>query len=186
MTGEIWVITGNGKGKTTSALGAGWIASLLGQNVRMVQFLKGGGYTGEIFAGQKLKDNFLINQFGKEPGNSTQIAQGIAKSKALFGENRNPEAGYAPAALEQAKMWIADEKVDLVILDEISHSINRNLISLEEVLKIMKDKRPELNLILTGRRMPKEIIQIADQVTEAFPQRHPMEKGIKARWGIEY
>lgn len=186
MTGKIWVITGNGKGKTTSAMGAGWIASLAGHNVRAVQFLKGGGYTGEIFASKKLKENFLICQFGKEPENSEEIAQGIVKSRALFGENRKPEAGYAPAALEQAKLWMADEKVDLVILDEISHSINRNLISLEEVLKVIEDKRPGLNLILTGRRMPEAIIQIADQATEAFPQRHPMEKGIRARWGIEY
>lgn len=186
MTGKIWVITGNGKGKTTSAMGAGWVSSLLGHKVRAVQFLKGGGYTGEIFASQKLRENFLICQFGKEPENSKEIAQGAQKSRALFGENRKPEAGYAPAALKQAKIWMADEEVHLVILDEISHSINRELISLEEVLKLIKEKRPELNLILTGRRMPEDIIQIADQVTEAFPQRHPMEKGVRARWGIEY
>lgn len=186
MTGKIWVITGNGKGKTTSAMGAGWVSSLLGHKVRAVQFLKGGGYTGEIFASQKLEENFLICQFGKEPENSEEIAQGLQKSRALFGENRKPEAGYAPAALEQARIWMSDKEVDLIILDEISHSINRDLISLEEILKLLKEKRPELNLILTGRRMPEEIIQIADQVTEAFPQRHPMEKGIRARWGIEY
>ena len=184
MVGKIIVITGDGKGKTTCAMGLGFQAALLGKQVRAAQFLKGGGYTGEIFSSEKFGEQFQIIQFGKKPENHEEIAAGNEKSRALFGENRKAE--YALEALKQAVEWANDETVDVLILDEVSHSINRELVELSAILELLKSKRPDLTIILTGRRMPEEIIELADEATEAYPERHPMKKGIGARWGIEY
>lgn len=75
---------------------------------------------------------------------------------------------------------------DLVILDEVSHAVNLGLISVEDVLSVIKTKKPHVEIILTGRDMPQELIDIADLVTEMRCVRHPYECGIKARLGIEY
>ena len=184
MVGRIIVMTGDGKGKTTSAIGLGFVSALTGKQVRAVQFLKGGGYTGEIFASERFGKSFQILQFGKQPENHEEIAAGAEKSRALFGENRKAE--YAQEAFAQGIKWANDEAVDVLILDEVSHSINRGLIELSAITDLLQSKRSELTVILTGRRMPVEIIALADEATEAFPERHPMKKGIGARWGIEY
>ena len=189
MQGKIVIFTGNGKGKTTAAVGRGLMAVSAGYTVKMVQFLKGTGYTGELFAQKCLGEKFQIQQFGTPCWQADQIAAGEAwcnQCGDCFRGNRNPENGFALAAFIEAQRLANIEEVSVLILDEISHSINKKMIDLPEFIKWLKECRADLTVVLTGRSMPPELIVLADEVNELLPQKHPMEKGIRARWGIEY
>ena len=187
--GKIIVFTGNGKGKTTAAVGRGLMALSEGHAVKMVQFLKGTGYTGELFAQKRLGEKFQIQQFGTLCWQTDQIAAGEAwcnQCGSCFRGNRNPENGFALAAFAEARRLAIMADVSVLILDEISHSINKKMIDLPEFTKWLKDRRADLTVVLTGRNMPQELIDIADEANELLPLKHPMEKGTRARWGIEY
>lgn len=181
----IRIFTGNGKGKTTAALGTALSAALQGRRVAMIQFLKGGGYTGELASIRTLALPFSIRQFGY----GCKIAEAIRSGEAVctkcgecFGQNRKPENGYADAAWQAAREAAAE--ADLLVLDEVSHALNRKLLPLEEFVVWLK--RLKNDVVLTGRNMPQEILEIAAAATECVPQRHPMQKGIDARRGTEY
>ena len=184
--GKVIVITGDGKGKTTAAVGIGLAFALRGKPVRMVQFLKGGSYTGELLASQHFGELFRIEQFGKSPENAESIAKGTEKVKVQFRENREKGVRFAVAALEQAKKYALDPEVKVLILDEISSSIRRKFVDLAEVIHLILTKRDDLTLVLTGRQMRLEIVAISNECIEATLKKHPIEKGIRARWGIEY
>ena len=170
--GLVMVITGNGKGKTTSALGQALRAIGHGYRVCMIQFMKGRAY-GEVVAAEKYLPNFKIYQYGLDS----------------FVMRNNPapiDIELARQGLEMARRVIRSKEFDLVILDEINVAMDFNLISQDEVLELVRSKPPELDLVLTGRYASEELKKIADMVSEVVEVKHHYASGIKGRAGIEY
>ncbi len=169
--GMIHVITGDGKGKTTAALGIGMRAVGRGLKVCMIQFMKGYEY-GEIAAAKGL-GGFDIVQFGR----------------AEFVNKDNPEEvdiKEAVKALERAKEAVNSGKYDIVILDEVNVALDFGLIGLDSVLGLVRGKPKNLELVLTGRNAGQELVDLADYVSEVREIKHPYRKGIGARKGIEF
>lgn len=172
--GLILVHTGNGKGKTTAALGMGMRAWGQGLKVLVIQFIKGNRKYGELKTIARLGPDFEIRQMG----------EGFIK-----GPNDDAMAEHrraAEAALQAAGTEISSEKWDLVILDEINYAIRYGLVPLEAVLELLDQKPPSLHLVLTGRDARPEVIERADLVTEMREIKHPLKKGVKAQRGIEF
>ena len=170
--GLIIVITGNGKGKTTSAFGQALRAVGQGYKVFILQFMKGREY-GEFIAAERYLPNLTIRKSGLDS----------------FVMRNNPAAidiELAQKGLDAARKAIMSGKYDMVILDEINVAMDFKLIKLKDVIEIIKNKPPRLNLILTGRYAPKEIIKLADTVSEVQEIKHHYNAGIKDRAGIEY
>lgn len=168
--GLVQVYTGDGKGKTTASLGLAFRA--LGHNFKIyvIQFMKGKINYGELLSAEKIP-NITIKQFGRPD----------------FVNKKNPaqvDIEFAKKALEHAQLKI--NEVDILILDEINVALDYKLIKLEDVLELIKNKPNNLELVLTGRYAPKEILEIADLVTEMKEIKHPYQNGIQARKGIEY
>lgn len=169
--GYIHVYTGPGKGKTTAALGLALRAAGAGLKVYMIQFMKGRRYS-ELDAIEKLP-NFTIVQYGRDE----------------FVSKENPEQidiDLAQEGFKHAKDIVKNEKFDMVILDEINIAVDYNLITLKDVLKLIEKKPEKLELILTGRYAHPELVKIADIVTEMLEIKHPYQKGVTARKGIDY
>ena len=169
--GLVQVYTGNGKGKTTAAIGQAIRACGHGLKVFMIQFMKGREY-GELKLARGMK-NFTIEQYGLD----------------TFVEKNNPteeDLELAQNGLERARQVIMSGNYDIVILDEINVAIDYGLIKLDAVINLIKNKPKGVELILTGRYAPREIIRIADLVSEIKEVKHHYTKGIKARKGIEY
>ena len=170
--GLIIVITGNGKGKTTSAFGQALRAVGQGYKVFILQFMKGREY-GEFIAAERYLPNLTIRKSGLDS----------------FVMRNNPAAidiELAQKGLDAARKAIMSGKYDMVILDEINVAMDFKLIKLKDVIEIIKNKPPRLNLILTGRYAPKEIIKLADTVSEVQEIKHHYNAGVKDRAGIEY
>ena len=183
------IFTGDGKGKTTAALGLAVGAAANNQQVLIVQFLKGGGYTGELFAASYLKPFLTIKQFGFGCPIATQLKSGeqlCNKCGVCFRENRKSSNQFAPKALAFAAEALGTGKIDLLVMDEISHAIRHQLISKQAVLSMLSARPTHSDIVLTGRNMPEELIAIADQVTVCQAVKHPMTHGIDARRGTEY
>jgi cob(I)alamin adenosyltransferase len=169
--GTIQLYTGNGKGKTTAALGAALRAVGHGKRVAMIQFMKGRRY-GELEAAKKL-ENFTIEQYGRDE----------------FVDPKNPEPidrEHAERGWKRAEELVLGGNLDMLILDEINIAVSYGLIGLESVLLFMKSKPSALELIMTGRYAPAEMIELADTVTEMKEIRHHFTRGVSARKGIEY
>lgn len=173
--GLIQVYTGDGKGKTTAALGQGFRAVGRGFKVIMVQFLKGQD-TGELISVEKLYPDFRIMRFDQ--------------SKKFFWTMSDEEKEELKGRIHEAFQFVHDTirnyDCDILILDEIMGVIGNKLVSTEKIIKILKEKPETMEIILTGRNTPKEIMDIADLVTEMKMVKHPFQKGINARKGIEY
>ena len=170
--GLVIVITGNGKGKTTSAFGQALRAVGQGYKVLIVQFMKGRKY-GEFIAAEKYLQRLTIHLCGLDS----------------FVMRDNPAAvdiELAVQGFEFAKKAIAGGKYNMVILDEINVAVDFKLIDLQQVVEMIKNKPPALDLILTGRYAAKEIIKLADTVSEVKEIKHHYAAGIKDRAGIEY
>ncbi|MBS3102341.1 cob(I)yrinic acid a,c-diamide adenosyltransferase [Candidatus Woesearchaeota archaeon] len=184
--GLVHIITGDGKGKTTAAIGLAVRA--LGSNLRiyMIQFLKS-GTTGELFTIQKYLPGMNIIQFGVDAVRERQqkLDEFTDKgSKFTF----NPDEEEREAALmgfEHAKKIINSKEYDLVILDEINVVLDKGLIPINEVLELIKN-HGNVEMVFTGRDAPKEIIDAADYVNVVQKVKNPWDKGIKARKGIEF
>jgi len=180
--GLVHVITGDGKGKTTSSLGIAVRAVGSNLRVHMIQFLKS-GFTGEIHSAKKL--GFDIEQFGVDAIKQKQLGE----FKDMTGTFVfNPDIKEKEAALlgwEHAKNTIKSGKYDVVILDEINCVLAKELVPLHEVLEIVKN-HGKVEIVMTGRDAPKELIDAADYVNIVQGIKHPWQKGIVARKGIEY
>ena len=182
--GLVHVYTGDGKGKTSASLGLALRA--IGNNLRvhMIQFLKS-GFTGEIYSAKKL--GFTIEQFGVDAVKERQKQLQEFKDKTgkfIF----QPDIKEKDAALqgwEHAKRIIKSGDYDVVILDEINCVLEKGLIPLNEVLEVIKE-HGKVELVLTGRDAPKELMESADYVSVVNRVKHPWQKGIVARKGIEY
>jgi cob(I)alamin adenosyltransferase len=172
--GLIIVNTGDGKGKTTAALGTALRAVGHGMRVLVLQFIKGTWHYGELDAAKRLAPELEIAPMGegfvdltKKPPDKRDIA---AAEKCL-------------ARFEQA---VASGKYDMIVLDEIGYAMTYGLLKVEKVAELLKRKPEKLHVILTGRNMPPEIIDMADTATEMKELRHAFRKGIKAIKGIEF
>jgi cob(I)alamin adenosyltransferase len=170
--GLVIVITGKGKGKTTSAFGQALRAVGQGYKVFVVQFMKGRKY-GEFKAAKKYLPDLTVRLSGLDS----------------FVMRDNPAAvdmELAQKGMESAQKAIKSGKYQMVILDEINVALDFKLIDLNEVVELIKNRPAGLDLILTGRYAPKEIIKLANTVSEIKEIKHHYNAGIKDRAGIEY
>jgi cob(I)alamin adenosyltransferase len=168
--GLVQVYTGCGKGKTTAALGLALRMAGRGGRVIIIQFLKGGGPSGE--------QQFAARH---QPFEIIKLNKGNTLKQSL--EELVPVTGRTFAlALET----VSRDDYDMVILDEILVAVSKGLLSTAQVLDLIARKHPEVELVLTGHGAPPEIIERADLVTEMKAVKHPYDRGITARPGIEY
>ncbi|MCX7816089.1 MAG: cob(I)yrinic acid a,c-diamide adenosyltransferase [Syntrophales bacterium] len=170
--GIVYVLTGNGKGKTTAAIGQALRSIGHGKKVMMIQFMKGKKY-GEVLAAERHLPEFTILQSGLD-------------SFVMRGNPAPVDVELARRGLELARNATLSGEYDLVILDEINVALDFQLIPVEDVIKLIKNKPPHVDLILTGRYAPKEILDIADTVSEILEIKHHYNQGIKERAGMEF
>ncbi len=171
--GLIQVYTGDGKGKTTCALGLALRAVGQGFQVYMVQFMKG-RETGELrAAAERLAPDMTMRSFGRP---------GLVNLKAPAPEDQ----ALVREAWDLARQVILAGEHDLVILDEINLALTHNLVSREEVFQVLRERPPWVEVVLTGRQAPPELVEMADLVTEMRPLKHYYAAGVPARRGIEW
>ena len=173
--GLVIVYTGNGKGKTTAALGMALRAIGYDHKVCMLQFIKGSWHYGEMDSSKKLEPNFELIAVGKG-------FVGILDDNSPREEHEK----YAAEAVRICREKINSGKYNVVILDEVNYAINLGLIDVQEIIKIIKEKPSNLDLVLTGRDVKDEIVELADLVTEMKEIKHPFKSGIKAKKGIDF
>jgi cob(I)alamin adenosyltransferase len=174
-TGLILVNTGNGKGKTTAALGTALRACGYGHRVLMVQFVKGPWTSGEQLVAPRLAPEFEFVKTGR----------GFFK---IMGD-RLPEEEHKEAArlgFEFAREKVLSGHYQLVILDEINNAVADGLLPVEPLLELLDSKPSSLHLILTGRNAHPEVVRRAHLVTEMVEVKHPFQKGMLARKGIDF
>jgi cob(I)alamin adenosyltransferase len=169
--GLLLLNTGNGKGKTTAAIGTAFRALGHGMRVGMLQFIKGKWKTGE-------------RKLGEQTPNLTWLTMGHGFTWESLDLDRDRAA--ARAAWDVARKWLLDENYDLVVFDEITYVINYSFVPLDEVLSALQARRADLHVILTGRDAPAELIEIADVVTQMQAVKHPYREGAPAQKGIEF
>lgn len=170
--GLVQVYTGNGKGKTTAALGLALRAVGRELRVCMIQFVKGCDPCGEHLAARRLAPYFTIVQMGHNGW--------------LGSEAPGPEAvRMARRAFALAREAAVGGRYDLVILDEVNTAVSHGLITVEEVLVLIREKGERVELVLTGRNAAPEVVEAADLVTEMREIKHYFKAGVKARIGIE-
>lgn len=170
--GLVQVYTGDGKGKTTAAIGLAMRALGNGLKVYMIQFMKGQIFYGELKIAEMYSPDFVIKQCGRPD----------------FVNPKNPEVidiKLAQEALDHAREVINKGNYDIVILDEVNVAVNFGLIKLDDLIDIIRNKPEHVELILTGRYAAKEIIELADLVTEMRAIKHYYDRGVQARVGIE-
>ncbi|HSA75547.1 MAG TPA: cob(I)yrinic acid a,c-diamide adenosyltransferase [Candidatus Nitrosocosmicus sp.] len=173
--GLIITYFGNGKGKTTAALGIALRAIGYDLNVCMIQFIKGEWNYGEIYSSNRLKPNFELIIAGKG-------FIGILDDDHDISEHIDS----AKTALEIAKEKINSLRYDTVILDEVNYALKLKLIEERELLSLLQSKPPAVNIILTGNYVTDRILNISDLVTEMREIKHPYKKGIRAKKGIDF
>lgn len=177
--GLIQVYTGNGKGKTTAALGLALRAVGCGMKVLMVQFLKSSSHCNEIKAAQRLSPHLEIVQKGRPQGANRWE---FTDPQRITAEDKRA----ATEALDFCRERIGSGQYDVVILDEILCAVSFGLIPIDQAVALIDNKPPGVEVILTGRNAPKEILERADLITEMRCLKHPFENGIPAREGIEF
>jgi cob(I)alamin adenosyltransferase len=175
--GLVIVYTGDGKGKTTAALGLAVRAAGNGFRVLFLQFIKGQWKTGESQAVRALAPNIELVRMGKG------FTIDRLRDKRIPMEEHEQAAADAFA---RAGEVVRSNAYDMVVLDELLGSIKAGLVPLDEVLHLIHDKPPTLHLVMTGRGAPQALIDAADLVTEMSPIKHPYDQGIKAQRGIEF
>ena len=170
--GIVMVLTGDGKGKTTSALGQALRALGHGQKVCMIQFMKGRKY-GEVLAAEKSLPGFTIRLCGLD-------------SFVMRDNPAQVDIDLAREGLNLAEKALSSGEYDMVILDEINVALDFKLIPLDDVVEMLKNKPQKVSVILTGRYAPQPIVEMADTVSEVREIKHHYSKGIKERAGIEF
>jgi len=170
--GYIQVYTGNGKGKTTAALGLALRAAGYGRRVYFGQFLKGQNY-GELISVRKLAPLITIEQFGR---------------KGFIHVTENPDdedIARAKKGLQTCLKAMLSRKYSIIVFDEINVALRFHLLSEKEVHDVLDQKPEEVEVVLTGRYAPPSLIKRADLVTEMKEKKHYYAKGVRARLGIE-
>ena len=170
MKGLLLTITGDGKGKTTSALGTVIRALGRGWRVTILQFVKNDSLTGEKLFFEKFPNQIVMEQVGE--GFSWQSKDHIAAA----------QAGW-----EKAKTWLSGEKsCELLVLDELNIALHYGWLDRDNVLETLKKRKDELNVIVTGRYAPDELIHTSDLVSKIENIKHPFDSGIPGREGIDF
>ncbi len=170
--GLVQVYTGNGKGKTTAAMGLAFRAVGRGLNVIMLQFLKPPWNYGEHLASERFK-GFTIEPMGVDHLDGEPVT-------------REEEELLTRRGMARAEEVLLSGEYDMVILDEIINSMKFGLIMPQELINLLERRAPHIEVVLTGRGVPREIIDYADLVTEMTLVKHPFDRGIMARKGVEY
>jgi cob(I)alamin adenosyltransferase len=175
--GIIQIYTGEGKGKTTAALGQTVRALGWGLKVCWVQFIKGNPKIGELLFRQKLPKN-ILKKFTFRQFHKTNYYQ--------IGQPTNIHKETVRKAWNFAQKAIKSGQYDLIVLDELNNALDYNLCEIEDVVKTISDKSKSLEVVITGRDAHPKLVKIADLVTEMKKKKHPFDKGLIARRGIEY
>jgi len=170
--GLVQVYTGDGKGKTSAAFGLALRAVGRGLKVYVIQFIKGGFDYGELYVVKRLP-NFKLESFGRG-----KFVTDVPPTK--------DDIKLAKEAFELAKEVVSGGEHDVVVLDEINVALHLKLIETEEVVDLIRRKPKHVELILTGRYAPSEVVELADLVTEMKDVKHPFTKGVSPRKGIDY
>jgi cob(I)alamin adenosyltransferase len=170
--GLVQIYTGDGKGKTTAALGLALRAAGYGMRTYIGQFLKGRDY-GELESVQRLSPEITIEQYG--------LNDWVHVDRVTPEQRQAAQDGLA-----RAREALLSGEYDIVVLDEANVALYFGVLTEEEVLAFIDSRPPHVELILTGRRAPQAIIERADLVTEMREVRHPFHSGVPARRGIEF
>ncbi len=170
MKGYVQVYTGDGKGKTTSAIGLSIRAAGAGLKVYIAQFIKMGDYS-EIKALKKFSDLITVEQFGL--------------GRFIEGKPSKEDIDASRAGIEKLKSYMASRDYDVIILEEANVAAKCGLISVNDILDLIESKPDNMELVITGRGAPPEVIEKADLVTEMMEIKHYYKKGVPARVGIE-
>ncbi|SCC59640.1 cob(I)yrinic acid a,c-diamide adenosyltransferase [Kosakonia oryziphila] len=168
--GIIIVFTGNGKGKTTAAFGTATRAIGHGKKVGVIQFIKGTWPNGE---------RNLLEPLGVE-------FQVMATGFTWDTQNRESDTAACLAVWQHAERMLADASLDMVLLDELTYMVAYDYLPLETVLNALRNRPPMQTVIITGRGCHRDILELADTVSELRPVKHAFEAGIKAQIGIDY
>ena len=166
------VYTGDGKGKTSAAFGLALRAVGRGLKVYVIQFIKGGFDYGELYVVKRLP-NFKMKAFGRG-----KFVTDVPPAE--------DDVRLAKEAFKLAREVVNGGEYDVVVLDEINVALHLKLIGIEEVVELIRSKPKHVELILTGRYVPPEVVELADLVTEMKEIKHPYTKGVPPRRGIEY
>ncbi|MBI3522694.1 MAG: cob(I)yrinic acid a,c-diamide adenosyltransferase [Chloroflexi bacterium] len=176
LKGLVIVFTGDGKGKTTAAIGMAVRASGHGMRIRIIQFIKGAWRTGEEAALARLAPEIELHRAGRG-----FTVERLRDERISDEEHR----AAARAGLEQARAALADP-LDVVVLDEIFGALNAELITEAELLELIAAKPERMHLVLTGRRAPQAVQDAADLVSEMVLRKHPFASGVVAQKGVEF
>jgi len=171
-TGIVQLYTGTGKGKTTAALGLGLRAAGHGWKVLVIQFMKGKINYGELQSVKHIP-GMSIEQFGRPD----------------FVDKDNPaqvDIDLAVQGFQRAKEAISSEEYNMLILDEINVAVDFKLLDVTDVLELVENRPPNLDMVLTGRYAPRALVDLADLVTVMAEVKHPYAQGIDARQGIDF
>lgn len=168
--GIVMVFTGNGKGKTTAAFGTATRAVGHGKKVGVIQFIKGTWPNGE---------RNLLEPHGVE-------FQVMATGFTWNTQDRDSDTAACLAVWEHARRMLADDQLDLVLLDELTYMVAYDYLPLESVLSALRGRPAHQSVIITGRGCHRDIIELADTVSELRPVKHAFDAGIKAQMGIDY
>lgn len=170
--GLIQVYTGDGKGKTTASVGLAVRAAGSGLRVVFIQFVKGGARSGELAMLEKL---------------GVRVERPAERSTGLLGSGvHDDDRAAADIAWALAKDVLASGEYDLVVMDELNVAMRYELVDTDDVLAVLDARPPAIEVVLTGRGAPEGIIERADLVTEMVPVKHPFDRGVPARRGIEF
>lgn len=202
--GLVHIYTGHGKGKTTAAMGLALRAIGQGFRAYVIQFMKGGAYTGELISIKSFLPKSDIKQYGKRCTKEQKQYKlvGFEDDKPKYfdyvrediecGEcrhcfvNDEEQRKLVRDAYDHAREIVQNGDYDLVILDEINNAVYFKFLEVQEVLDLIKEKHSEVELVLTGRYANNDIINAADLVTEMKKVKHYFDRGVSARRGIEY
>jgi len=170
--GLLIVLTGNGKGKTTSALGMAFRAMGHGLKVCIIQFIKGSWKYGELESAKRFSDllDFYV----------------LGKGFTWQSENLEEDIKIAREAWDFAKETINSNKYEMIILDELTYLIKYKMVSEGEIVNFLLNRPENLTVVVTGRDASKLLIDSADLVTEMVSIKHPYDVGVKAQKGIEF
>ena len=170
--GFVHIYTGEGKGKTTSALGLSVRAVCAGLKVYFAQFLKGQETSELCLVSNFATDAFTIRQFGTE--------------HFVIGKPSQRDIEVARYGFEEILKITKSSQYDLIVLDEFNTALHFELIPIQQAIDLIRNKNPKTELVITGRNAPKELLDIADLVTEMREIKHYFKTGVFARKGIEY
>ncbi len=168
--GYIQIYCGTGKGKTTAALGLSMRVLLTGGSVYFAQFFKGVETAEQELCSRC--DRFVMDQYGT--------------GKFINGEPGSEDIRAAKRGLEFSRDVLSSGYFNLVVLDEILLCISYQMITVDEIIEIILSRHPKVEVVMTGRRAPKELVMIADLVTDMKKVKHYYDRGVHARRGIEF